>query len=749
MAFNPPAALPGKKRTPLLDLHTIADAIQNLPTDSSALLPSPVPFPHVFGSATAPRYSYSPWTDGSPGAATAADAASPPCSTAPGAANAEGSGPPPSASDDVYRRAFAHAIRAGKRRLKRDIARGRFSAEQFAAVVAEKQGWAGEYAAIGDGGGPGTAGLVLLKDTLKKLKEAWMARSTQMPEAVGAAADIAFDDETVHVLTQSLVSFRSSGGRQPPSLMTCKSGTVLSWTKYYKGTGSELDRQVRSQYQQPPLTSVPVLSTVSNTQPNLGMKRPQGEDDMAPPPAKKRLVSQTRLNSTSSICSTSEPVFLPGADHTATRSAKIAFDLVSSIASCPALMHDVCTHLPLRDILKLYRVSRVFKGTFDSDLEANVMRLARQFASPETIAIFPWRIFRRVQRAPFAEQQRAPTPRYVNMLVSRERKVRDILACLARAGHRLPRTTAPGALKKMWLLMDIPTNQGRADLLRNEVLFTDGDLLAIQMFHVKLVLHFHDPLFGPDHTLADAAEANMATARMFVDARHRVEVGHSSGPCPESTIEALTAEAVSAATALMQQSDQLPEHSLVETLLGQRGGFDVLWKLLRGKAYRTASEVIELKVRYDYIPPILNTTMPAPSLLVRAPALGLVDESDMQAVDAANGAMQETVQAFLDSVILRHNNRTSSTNNAGITINPADGRPSSPYLAWLLDMQDVHLDFDPSPATADNENDGLTEAQREQKKQQQRKINLCLGTDVRREYARRVALSAAIHRVPI
>ncbi|ERT01748.1 hypothetical protein HMPREF1624_00042 [Sporothrix schenckii ATCC 58251] len=290
--------------------------------------------------------------------------------------------------------------------------------------------------------------------------------------------------------------------------------------------------------------------------------------------------------------------------------ASIKFDLMSSISSCLDIVLNVCTFLDLSDILTLYRVSRVFKATFDNELEGNVMRMARQFASAETVRIFPFWLFPKATiPLPFhaddnRQHSRAPTLRYVNMLVSRERKVRDIVASLARAGHRLPPSTATAALKKMWLLMDIPTNQDRMNMLQDEELFSNADLLTIHMFHVKLVLYFHDPLFGPDISLPDTTdvEEEQIVPEPILEASGTfgVPAGVDMNDVHNETSAATNVESI------LWQQLELPGHALVETLLGQRGGFDVLWNFLRGKAFRSFRDVIELKVRYDYAPPAMD-----------------------------------------------------------------------------------------------------------------------------------------------
>jgi hypothetical protein len=126
------------------------------------------------------------------------------------------------------------------------------------------------------------------------------------------------------------------------------------------------------------------------------------------------------------------------------------------------------------------------------------------------------------------------------MVYARSVRVRDILACLARQGHRMP-AGSNFTLLKLWLIMELPTNRDRCTIIRTKKYFTRFDLYRATTFLIKLLLRFNDPLYGPDHGV------------------------------------------------------------LMELMLGQRG-LTPLWKLLRGKAYTTLKEVVQTKLRYDVRP---------------------------------------------------------------------------------------------------------------------------------------------------
>ncbi|ROW15413.1 hypothetical protein VPNG_02282 [Cytospora leucostoma] len=248
---------------------------------------------------------------------------------------------------------------------------------------------------------------------------------------------------------------------------------------------------------------------------------------------------------------------------------KPGFNLLESICSHIWLATEVGKHMRPADIVRLYSVSRSFHLLVRQFWQSTVTAWGEHMA-PSSQRVFFWKFYSRYAiqdptgttwaapgpfassfprpawaaplrgRAHDASVRLVPGLRYLAMIAEREVRVRDILACLARAGHRLP-ASAHVALKKIWLLMDISTNGLRRAFVRNGELWTDGDLYDAQMFLVKLQMRFNEPVFGPN--------------------------------CP----------------------------SLVETLLGQREGLTPLWRLLRGggrKGFRDLLDVMQMRARY-------------------------------------------------------------------------------------------------------------------------------------------------------
>lgn len=240
-----------------------------------------------------------------------------------------------------------------------------------------------------------------------------------------------------------------------------------------------------------------------------------------------------------------------------------SFRILESACSSFWLMIEVTKHLRVRDLVNLYSVSRTFHGLVNSRFQSTVAAWA-QHMSPAGWKVFYWKFYgKHTVQDPAGRTWAAPGPvafprpawdvkprlasntavrrvpslRYLAMLEQRETRTRDILACLARAGHRLPKT-AHVTLKKIWLLMDCATNAQRRGFIHNPALWTEHDLYTAQMFFVKLHMRFNEPLFGPDSPL------------------------------------------------------------LADTFLGARDGLTPLWRLLRRKAYTDPVEVIQQRLRY-------------------------------------------------------------------------------------------------------------------------------------------------------
>ncbi|KAK4467038.1 hypothetical protein QBC42DRAFT_215278, partial [Cladorrhinum samala] len=250
---------------------------------------------------------------------------------------------------------------------------------------------------------------------------------------------------------------------------------------------------------------------------------------------------------------------------------KPAIDLIASLCSCPELINHVCNFLRPVDIVTLYSVAKDFHNALNEYMQSTVMGWAREMA-PRAARIYSSPVYhrwficdpagRRLTRDDVDMAQLKPgqaddrqiqhinsrvgAARYVpgltwlQTVVNREIRVRDIIATLARHGHRLPKG-ADVALQKLWVVMDASASIIRMTLLASEEFFTDDELYICQMFFIKLCLLFNDPVFGPQSS------------------------------------------------------------TLAKLMLGQKG-LSPLWALLRRKKYTTSLEIRQLKLRYD-VPP--------------------------------------------------------------------------------------------------------------------------------------------------
>lgn len=191
-------------------------------------------------------------------------------------------------------------------------------------------------------------------------------------------------------------------------------------------------------------------------------------------------------------------------------------DLITAICQRLELAVELAKHLRPEDILKLYSISKSFHDALDGHLLSSVRQVIA-YAAPESGRVFSFRLYRRhlvpdpagrtwaeqsdpriVRMYGYTMQQVRTVPgiKYLQLVLVRDRCCREIVAMMARNGHRTP----PGmfeTLLRMWLLMDIPTSLQRRSMLRNKALWPDVDLYNAQLFIVKLGMHFNDPVFGP------------------------------------------------------------------------------------------------------------------------------------------------------------------------------------------------------------------------------------------------------------
>lgn len=238
-------------------------------------------------------------------------------------------------------------------------------------------------------------------------------------------------------------------------------------------------------------------------------------------------------------------------------------DILSSLCQYTELAVEIGKHLPARDILNLYVTSRAFHNAINGHLLSTV-RVWIESRCPEAGRIFPFKLYKRhlvpdPVRRTWAKQmsleadskpvphnlndvRSVPGVKYLQLVEGRDRYCREIVAIMARNGHRTP-ATMHKTLLRLWLLMDVPTTFQRQALLRNDKLWTDVDIYNAQFLFVKLGMHFNDPIYGPN------------------------------------------------------------TYELFHLMMGQKGLFP-LWQMLMRKRFTRLPEILQLKVRYDFnVPP--------------------------------------------------------------------------------------------------------------------------------------------------
>jgi hypothetical protein len=175
----------------------------------------------------------------------------------------------------------------------------------------------------------------------------------------------------------------------------------------------------------------------------------------------------------------------------------------SSLGNYPEVIMELAKHCRPKDFVNIYSISKDFHEIVNSYLSHNMLATSMEQA-PESASVFKFKFYGnlcvpdpagRSHPKKAGEVRMVPGPRWLQMVVHREKTIRDILALMARQGHRMPKDMSL-SLKKMWLIMDVSTSAHRVQLFHSPY-FTDKDIFNMQMFFVKLDMRFNDPIDGP------------------------------------------------------------------------------------------------------------------------------------------------------------------------------------------------------------------------------------------------------------
>ncbi|PKK45591.1 hypothetical protein CI102_10503, partial [Trichoderma harzianum] len=231
-------------------------------------------------------------------------------------------------------------------------------------------------------------------------------------------------------------------------------------------------------------------------------------------------------------------------------------DLISAICQHVELAVELGKHLNGKDVLNLCLANRRFYDAINGYLLSSV-RAWIEYKAPEAGRVFHYQLYAKhlvddpqkrtwmalnqgMTTSPKKDSKvrKVPGLKYLQLVLGRDKYCREILAIMARCGHRMP-STMHHSLLRLWLLMDVATTQQRQAMLQMAHIFKDTDLYNMQMFFIKLGMHFNDPVYGP---------------------------------CT---------------------------FDLVQLMMGQKGLFK-LWQLLTRKKFNKLADILDLKLRYDF-----------------------------------------------------------------------------------------------------------------------------------------------------
>ncbi|KAL6704516.1 hypothetical protein ACN47E_008145 [Coniothyrium glycines] len=240
-----------------------------------------------------------------------------------------------------------------------------------------------------------------------------------------------------------------------------------------------------------PADNVPTITTTDSTPDS--------------PPRVLRRHHHRRRNVAASIWGAELP--LP---HTPTSSApstsqtpKPPFNIYKALLRHPNLFFQFALRLPYPLITSLYAIDKEFHYRLNK-YSVSLIHDYTRYHAPAAGYIFSWVLYPELcisdpmlrpmdGRAWLARD--VPGFRWVGMVLWRDKVVRGILGVLAREGHRVPRA-AKEAVMKLWCVMEMQRGKVREAFLRDEAIWTDGDVLLVQLVLLKLDMLFADSVLG-------------------------------------------------------------------------------------------------------------------------------------------------------------------------------------------------------------------------------------------------------------
>ncbi|OCK86726.1 uncharacterized protein K441DRAFT_33180 [Cenococcum geophilum 1.58] len=179
------------------------------------------------------------------------------------------------------------------------------------------------------------------------------------------------------------------------------------------------------------------------------------------------------------------------------------FNVFTALLENNDLLLEVSSRLDIKSLIDLYAMSKDYHYLLNSHYTTYMKHYSLK-RCPESAAIFRWTCYKSLcivdpcLRPASLQSDRPrdiPSLRWLQMVLYREHVVSEILTLLALESHRVPRATT-ATIKKIWFILDMPTNGARIGYIQEQNCWGNRDLLLATMFFIKLDMRFSDPVDG-------------------------------------------------------------------------------------------------------------------------------------------------------------------------------------------------------------------------------------------------------------
>ncbi|KAF1925053.1 uncharacterized protein M421DRAFT_103432 [Didymella exigua CBS 183.55] len=179
------------------------------------------------------------------------------------------------------------------------------------------------------------------------------------------------------------------------------------------------------------------------------------------------------------------------------------FNAYKSLLRHPNLFFQFCIRVPYGSLVALYAIDKEFHYRLNK-YSVSLIHEYALYHAPVASRIFAWVLYPELcisdpmlrpmdGRAWLARD--VPGFRWVGMVLHRQRVVRGILTRLAVEGLRVP-AVGFAVLCKFWGIMECTATAVREAFLQDASIWSDQEILVLQLFLVKLDMRFSDPVLG-------------------------------------------------------------------------------------------------------------------------------------------------------------------------------------------------------------------------------------------------------------